>query len=327
MDDSTFRNRPAASAGACTEMDDKIARRLVLHSACIGDADDDEKKIDVLIDDEVSSEYACHPKKMHSVLRPRFKMIVFDKDGTLGNDRDSLRRWAQEMTCRARAEMLQSHCCELSTNDIDRCVSNIHDSIGWDGINQIILPSALLAAGTWEEILAVFARNLTNAMENTRYTEILDKVTSWHAEIGSLHSNDAPIIENLPALMQTCQMHGLLVAVCTSDDRKSTDAALAHWNIDLLVNFSICGDEITNGKPSPDPLLQVCKQTGVEAHECIVVGDTIADTGMARNARAGLCVGVLSGSGERGQLIKTGADLVLSDVGELPQLLNLLLRY
>ena len=315
--DSFIGNKPVANTAT-----EDVARR-VLYSL---DIDDDanggeEKKVDVLFDDV--SVYTGFAEKNSFTRCRRFKMIVFDKDGTLGNDRDSLRRWAVEMTSRARGELLQSR-CDLSTNDIDRCLSIIHDSIGWDHQHQSILPSALLAAGTWEEILTVFAKNLTNAMRNKSYVEILDKVASWHAEIGSLHSNDAPVIDDLPGLMRTCQSRGLLVAVCTSDDRKSTDAALAHWSISNLVHHSICGDEVTNGKPSPDPVLQLCKQAGVAPHECIVVGDTIADTGTARSAGAGLCIGVLSGSGERQQLIKTGAHLVLSHVGELPRVLQLL---
>ena len=320
--DSLVLNRPSENAGA----DEIIPKHDVLRPLNIDDVDvGKEKKVNVLFDDV--SGYIGPPNENSSTRIKRFRMIVFDKDGTLGNDRDSLRRWAEEMTSRARAELLQSH-CDSSTNDIGQCLSKIHSAIGWDYQKRNILPSALLASGTWEEILEEFAENLTDAIGNnsTRCREILDKVASWHAEIGSLHSNDAPIIDNLPAVIQTCQSHDLIVAVCTSDDRKSTDAALGHWNIASLVNYSICGDEVTNGKPSPDPLLQLCKQAGLEPQECIVVGDTIADTGMARNAGAGLCIGVLSGSGERQQLMKTGAHMIVSDVGALPRFLQLLLH-
>ena len=123
---------------------------------------------------------------------------------------------------------------------------------------------------------------------------------------------------DLPSLINACRSADLLVAVCTSDDRKSTDTALARWDIASLIDYSICGDEVpNNGKPSAHPLLELCKQAKVMPQECIVVGDTTADTGMARNAGAGLCIGVLSGSGERNQLLKAGADCIMDDVGEL----------
>ena len=56
--------------------------------------------------------------------------------------------------------------------------------------------------------------------------------------------------------------------------------------------------------------------------ECIVVGDTTSDTGMAKAAGAGYMVGVLTGSGTTEQLLADGAHLVVPNVGFLPQLLD-----
>jgi phosphoglycolate phosphatase-like HAD superfamily hydrolase len=53
-----------------------------------------------------------------------------------------------------------------------------------------------------------------------------------------------------------------------------------------------------------------------------VVGDTTSDTGMARAANAGFCVGVLTGSGTAPQLLDTGAHLILPHVGHIPTLLQ-----
>jgi hypothetical protein len=43
---------------------------------------------------------------------------------------------------------------------------------------------------------------------------------------------------------------------------------------------------------------------------------------MARNAQAGLCIGVLSGSGTADQLMETGANIILPNVGHIPALLD-----
>lgn len=90
----------------------------------------------------------------------------------------------------------------------------------------------------------------------------------------------------------------------------------------LPPQYSICGDEVSNGKPSADPLNILCHRARVTEAECIVVGDTTADSGMAKNAGAGLMIGVLSGSGGRDQLLSTGADIVLSDVGRIPSFIG-----
>jgi hypothetical protein len=43
---------------------------------------------------------------------------------------------------------------------------------------------------------------------------------------------------------------------------------------------------------------------------------------MARAARAGFCIGVLTGSGTVDQLLDSGAHLILPDVGYVPSLLK-----
>lgn len=52
-----------------------------------------------------------------------------------------------------------------------------------------------------------------------------------------------------------------------------------------------------------------------------MVGDTTSDTGMAKNAGAGFCIGVLTGSGTKEQLLQSGADIILPDVGYIPYFL------
>ena len=89
-----------------------------------------------------------------------------------------------------------------------------------------------------------------------------------------------------------------------------------------MLQYSICGDEVSNGKPNGDPLLALCNQAALKPFECIVVGDTTSDTGMAKNAVAGWMIGVLSGSGTKEQLLASGANVVLEDVGSILEYLE-----
>jgi phosphoglycolate phosphatase len=66
----------------------------------------------------------------------------------------------------------------------------------------------------------------------------------------------------------------------------------------------------------------LCQQASLQPDDCIVVGDTSSDTGMARNAGAGLCIGVLTRSGTADQLMETGANVILPHVGDIPALLE-----
>jgi phosphoglycolate phosphatase len=64
-----------------------------------------------------------------------------------------------------------------------------------------------------------------------------------------------------------------------------------------------------------------CEQTGISSEQVVVVGDNRHDIEMGRNADAGICVGVLTGTSERSDL-ESIADIVLDDIRNLPEYLE-----
>eukprot|EP00979_Chaetoceros_neogracilis_P003624 scaffold629_cov257-Chaetoceros_neogracile.AAC.14 len=126
--------------------------------------------------------------------------------------------------------------------------------------------------------------------------------------MGDIHANDEPLVSDLAGLMRTLkqQCEGILIAICTSDDRRATNACIKNWGLEDLIDFSICGDGVSESKPSVQPILSLCKEAQVSPQDCIVLGDTSADTLMGLNAGVGLTVGVLTGSGTAEYLLDNG---------------------
>jgi N-acetyl-D-muramate 6-phosphate phosphatase len=75
-------------------------------------------------------------------------------------------------------------------------------------------------------------------------------------------------------------------------------------------------------KPFPDPIIWAAQQMGVEPRECLMVGDTVVDirSGKAAGAQT---VGVLCGFGEKEELKRAGADLILPSPVHLLEALHL----
>ncbi len=73
-------------------------------------------------------------------------------------------------------------------------------------------------------------------------------------------------------------------------------------------------------KPYPDPILWVSEQLKIRPENILIVGDTTVDIIAGKRAGA-QTVGVLSGFGEKGELLKSGADLILNDVNSLASVL------
>jgi len=42
------------------------------------------------------------------------------------------------------------------------------------------------------------------------------------------------------------------------------------------MNVIVCGDEVMNGKPSPDIFLLAASKLGIEPHECLVFEDSLS---------------------------------------------------
>ncbi|KAI2501103.1 HAD-hyrolase-like protein [Fragilaria crotonensis] len=247
------------------------------------------------------------------------KMIVFDKDGTLGDDKASLKRWACHMTDRIEETIMGLHVAQRNRDPrmLHVLVTEFHNQIGWDPVQQRVLPSAPLAAGTWDEQITTLQTLLNQyQLDDTNIV-----AAAWHSQV-ELHSGDNPVIPNLRGMLLDCQNRGLRITVCTSDERQSTDQALQNWKVQDIISDSICGDEVDNPKPSAEPLERLCQRGGVAPHECIVVGDTISDVGMARNSKALFCIGVLTGSGTAEQLTEMGANIVVPSVEHIPELLS-----
>ena len=98
------------------------------------------------------------------------------------------------------------------------------------------------------------------------------------------------------------------------------EAMLRATRIDHLFAFVAGYDGGHGDKPAPGLVLAFAAQCGLGTDEIAVVGDTPHDMEMARNAGAGLAIGVLTGSGNVSALAPL-AHHVIADLGALAALL------
>ena len=104
---------------------------------------------------------------------------------------------------------------------------------------------------------------------------------------------------------------------CRPDSRQGIADTLRAFDVLELFDFLAGYDSGHGVKPGPGMVLAFCTQLGLAADSVVVVGDNRHDIEMGRNAGAGLCVGVLTGTGTREDL-EPLADIVLDDIGALP---------
>jgi phosphoglycolate phosphatase len=124
------------------------------------------------------------------------------------------------------------------------------------------------------------------------------------------------VLPGIPDVLRRLRDAGFLLAVATTDQQARTRETLNDLGIGIWLDAILAADDVTNGKPAPDMVLETCKRLGIEPAEATVVGDTEADMRMGRAAGAALCVGVKTGL-NRGSGLDGLADVILDSVAQL----------
>jgi HAD superfamily hydrolase (TIGR01549 family) len=113
------------------------------------------------------------------------------------------------------------------------------------------------------------------------------------------------------------RLHGHYpMAVVSARGERGTMAFLDQFNLTRYFDYLITALSAKYTKPYPDPILLAAEKMGVSPEECLMVGDTTVDirAGVAAGAQT---VGVLCGFGERQELEREGADLILENTSLL----------
>jgi len=111
---------------------------------------------------------------------------------------------------------------------------------------------------------------------------------------------------------------GVRMAVVTSstNGEKTLAAAGIRDLFDIMVDGNVARDEKLAGKPAPDTYLHAARLLDVDPARTVVVEDAISGVQAGRAGDFGLVLGVARGSNAE-ELLRNGADLVVSDLGEL----------
>lgn len=97
---------------------------------------------------------------------------------------------------------------------------------------------------------------------------------------------------------------------------------LSEHALDPFFGVVVGARSVRRIKPHPAPVQRAARDLGLKPAECVMIGDTTVD--ILAGARAGAqTVGVLCGFGEREELVRAGADLILDTTADLKQVLGL----
>ena len=107
------------------------------------------------------------------------------------------------------------------------------------------------------------------------------------------------------------------VGLVTTRSRFHIERFLEQFPAETAVVGAACGLQDTRRlKPHPAPVQLAAKRLGAPVENCLMVGDTAVDVKSARRAGA-WSIGVLCGFGEREEMARAGAHLILDSTADL----------
>lgn len=227
-------------------------------------------------------------------------LIIFDKDGTLLDFDQMWGGWALEIARRLEQASNKPMIDLLST------------TWGFDPLTKHVEPDGELAGKTLAYLHELTLNTLlSNGFNGDAAARVV--AAAWH--LPDSMSLVRPII-NLGSLFIQLHSLNIKIAIATLDDRAPTQTTFTELGVLKYVDALVCADDGVELKPAPDMILKVCSDLNVQPSHCMMIGDSVSDLQMGRNARVGMTVGVLTGL-SNAEKLKPFADHVLPSIKEL----------
>ncbi|MDA0901423.1 MAG: HAD family hydrolase [Proteobacteria bacterium] len=226
--------------------------------------------------------------------RNYFKLLIFDKDGTLFDFAQSWNTWAKSAL--------------LALADGDETLFRaLADRLSFDPDRGVFLPDSVAIAGTLDEtaqhLAPLFAANCTPQQIAARLNYLAQSAVMVEA------TPLAPLLKGL-------QHEGYTLAVATNGQKDEAEAHLAAHAIRPYFAEVIGCDSGYGAKPNPAMCAHIARACDIPPARVVMVGDSLHDL-LAGRAAGMATVGVLTGIADHGTLAPH-ADAVLPDIGHLP---------
>jgi phosphoglycolate phosphatase len=208
------------------------------------------------------------------------KIIILDFDGTLGDTASVI-----VQTTQATIKELG-----LPARTDEQCAAMI-------GLRLVEIPPVLfpecevdgdLYAETYRRLFKVF--NTEGAV--TLYPNVMETILELHRR-------------------------GIILTIASSRSRSSLADYIENLGLSEIITYYLGAADVTEGKPAPEAVNRTLEHFGLKPEDAVVVGDTVFDIHMGKNAGTRSC-GVTYGNGSRESL--ADATWLIDDFA---QLLNL----
>ena len=229
--------------------------------------------------------------------------LFFDKDGTLV---DLHHQYSTLMDKRVEKILARYPQEEGFRRALSRAV-------GYDVDCRTIAPGGPLAVATREQTLKIVTDFLSQQGLPFEKAENIARESFHLADLELRLDELIRPMNGLYSLLQALKGKNVSIACLTNDEHRRAQAILEFLKIAEFFQLILGGDEVNRPKPDPEMIEAACKRLRLLPKQIVYIGDTVADMITAKEAGAGLAVGVLGGAANE-SLLAAVADVVIPNL-------------
>ena len=124
------------------------------------------------------------------------------------------------------------------------------------------------------------------------------------------------LLPGIEITLKQMRTHGLKLAIASTDTHRRIASSFEALGIAAFFDVFVGDDDITNGKPAPDMIVEAMRHARSTPEQTVMVGDSMSDMYMGKSARVKACIGVLTGSTKK-EMLEQVADVVVPSVTDL----------
>ncbi len=212
-----------------------------------------------------------------SVTFEHIAAVIFDKDGTLASSEEFLRSLAIK---RSRL--------------VDAQVPGVGEPLlmAWGIEGTRFNPAGLMAVGTRRENeIAAAAYIAETGRDWIEALAIAEKAFQEADLVFPDKAQQTPVFPGTVELLQRLAATEIKIGILSADSTDNVKEFVKRYQLEAYIELQM---GVVRGLSKPDPRLfeQACEVLGVRPEHTLMIGDSQADFGMAKAARAAGCVGV-----------------------------------
>jgi len=147
-----------------------------------------------------------------------------------------------------------------------------------------------------------------------------DKFISIYKDLYFDFIDSSYLYNGVEEILEYLNRKQIKVSLLTTKGQDQAEKIIDHFNLQTSFNCIMGRRDGLAHKPSPEPLLVICKNLQVEPIETLIVGDTELDIQCGKNAGAFTC-GATFGYRTQEQMEKEKPDWIIKNLGEVKSII------